>query len=117
MANTDCLMPEWLVPVQCRIIPSDTDYIESGVELGEKILKKFRVEVDDRNITSNEKLEDALMLKVPYIIRIGDNIELYDYDSKEFHIYNIESILSRETTDSHIFDQYSPMLLSQRIIN
>lgn len=117
VANSDCLMPEWLVPVQCRIIPSDTDYIESGVELGEKILKKFRAEVDDRNITSNEKLEDALMLKVPYIIRIGDNIELYDYDSKEFHIDNIESILSRETTDSHIFDQYSPMLLSQRIIN
>ena len=116
-ANSDDLMPNWLVPVHCRVIPSDVNFVDSAIELGKKINKKLRVEVDDRSIEFNEKLEDALLLKVPYIIRIGnDNIEIFDRDSKVFSNIDVVSILSKDIDDSYMFNQYSPMLLSQRVI-
>ncbi len=116
-ANSDDLMPNWLVPVHCRVIPSDVNFVDSAIELGKKINKKLRVEVDDRSIEFDEKLEDALLLKVPYIIRIGnDNIEIFDRDSKVFSNIDVVSILSKDIDDSYMFNQYSPMLLSQRVI-
>lgn len=117
VVNNDCLMPEWLTPVQCRIIPYNTDYMKVGEEIAEQVLEKVRTELDDRNMTMSEKLEDALMLKVPYIIRISENIEMYDYSSKKFCNDKIESILSKNRDDSYIFNEYSPMLLSQRVVN
>ena len=116
-ANSDDLMPNWLVPVHCRVIPSDVNFVDTAIELGKKINKKLRVEVDDRSIEFNEKLEDALLLKVPYIIRIGnDNIEIFDRDSKVFSNIDVVSILSKDIDDSYMFNQDSPMLLSQRVI-
>lgn len=116
-ANSDDLMPNWLVPVHCRVIPSDVNFVDSAIELGKKINKKLRVEVDDRSIEFDEKLEDALLLKVPYIIRIeNDNIEIFDRDSKVFSNIDVVSILSKDIDDSYMFNQYSPMLLSQRVI-
>ena len=116
-ANSDDLMPNWLVPVHCRVIPSDVNFVDSAIELGKKINKKLRVEVDDRSIEFDEKLEDALLLKVPYIIRIGnDNIEIFDRDSKVFSNIDVVSILSKDIDDSYMFNQYSPMLLSQMVI-
>lgn len=116
VANNSDLLPDWLTPIQYRIIPTNIEFIENGVELGEKILEKFRVEVDDRNITVNEKIEDAILFKVPYIIKIGNNIEMYNYKLKKFEVIDIEKIFLSTNNSLCIFNQYMPMLLSQRVI-
>ena len=108
------MMPNWLVPVQFRIIPTN---IENAIKLGKQLEMQYRVEVDDRDINEKKKLEDALSLKVPYIIRIGQSIEIYNYNTKEFEIADIEDLMDTSTKDNmNIFNQYSPLLLSQRII-
>lgn len=116
-ANSDELMPNWLVPVHCRIIPLDIECSESAIELGNKLVKKFRVEVDDRNMEINEKIKDAILLKVPYIIRIGNsNIEIFDRKSNDFYNIKIEDIFSKDVGELNILNQYSPILLSQKVI-
>lgn len=113
-ANGEELMPSWLVPVQFRIIPTN---IENAVKLGKQLETQYRVEVDDRDINEKDKLEDALSLKVPYIIRIGQSIEIYNYNTKEFEIADIEELIEASNKDDmYMFNQYSPLLLSQRII-
>lgn len=113
-ANSEEMMPNWLVPVQFRIIPTN---IENAIKLGKQLEMQYRVEVDDRDINEKNKLEDALSLKVPYIIRIGQSIEIYNYNTKEFEIADIEDLTDTSTKDNmNIFNQYSPLLLSQRII-
>jgi threonyl-tRNA synthetase len=71
-------LPTWLSPVQVRVL-SFTDRNDKAVEkiveeLKEK-MPELRVETDIRNTTVNEKVRDAEIMKVPYIIVIGDKEE------------------------------------------
>lgn len=118
-ANSNEKMPEWLVPVQCRLIPDNTKDIDFTINLGDKLRNKMRIEIDDRNICNEEKLKDALSLKVPYIIHIIDqnNMEIFENNIKKFKKINIDIFSSLAPSDFNIFNQYSPMLLSERIIN
>ena len=107
-------MPNSLVPVQFRIIPTN---IEKAIKLGKQLEMQYRVEVDDRDTNEKNKLEDALSLKVPYIIRIGKSVEIYNYNTKEFEIADIKDLTKTSNKDDmYVFNQYSPLLLSQRII-
>jgi len=66
-------MPVWLAPVQAVVIPvSDTflDYCRKVV--GELAGAGLRVELDDRSETVSNKIRQAEVLKVPYMLVIGD---------------------------------------------
>ena len=65
--------PLWLAPVQAVILPiadRHRDYAETVrralVEAG------LRVELDDRNEKIGAKIRDAQLLKVPYMLVVGD---------------------------------------------
>ena len=45
-----------------------------------------------------------------------NNIEIFNCKSKEFSVIDVESILSKNVDDSYVLNQYTPMLLSQRVI-
>jgi threonyl-tRNA synthetase len=65
--------PTWLAPLQVKILPiSDkfTDYAKSVL----KQLKKadIRAEIDDRNEKIGKKIRDTELLKVPYMLVVGE---------------------------------------------
>lgn len=69
-------LPTWLSPVQCRVI-SFTDRNEKAAE---KILQKLkdegiRADADFSSSTVNEKVRNSELMKVPYLITIGDKEE------------------------------------------
>lgn len=69
-------LPTWLSPVQCRVI-SFTDRNEKAAE---KILQKLkdegiRVDADFSSSTVNEKVRNSELMKVPYLVTIGDKEE------------------------------------------
>ncbi len=65
--------PMWLAPLQVKIIPIGEKHITFAKELGKQLKdKNIRVEVDDRNDTMQSKIRDAQILKVPYMLIIGD---------------------------------------------
>jgi len=70
--------PVWLVPIQVRIL-SFTDRNENyGKKVIEEIAKKIpsiRLDADFRQTTIPSKVKDAEMMKVPYIIVVGDKEE------------------------------------------
>jgi len=62
--------PTWLAPVQAIILPITENQNERAFKIKEK-LKKFRVEVNDKNEKLEAKIRDAQMRKIKYIIVIG----------------------------------------------
>ncbi|MFH1425209.1 MAG: threonine--tRNA ligase [archaeon] len=71
-------LPPWLSPTQVRII-NFTDRNNKAVLKIEKDLKKeipnLRIDIDLENTTVSDKVRNAELLKIPYIIVIGDKEE------------------------------------------
>lgn len=71
-------LPLWLSPVQVRVInftDRNTPAVEKVVGELQKALPLLRVESDLRSTTINDKIRDAEMQKVPFILVIGDKEE------------------------------------------
>lgn len=82
--------PVWLAPVQARILPVSDKFNKHA----EDICKQFkdagvRVEIDDSNETLGKKIRSAELMKIPYMIVIGEKevaegtIAVRDYATKQ----------------------------------
>jgi threonyl-tRNA synthetase len=78
LENTNGRLPTWLSPVQIRILSFTDRNVEYSKKLVEKIKKEIpfvRIETDFDQKTVQAKVKDAEMMKIPYIIVIGDKEE------------------------------------------
>jgi len=66
-------MPVWLSPTQIVIIPIGEKHVKYCASL-EKVMKEegLRARVDDRNEPMNARIRDAQLMKVPYMLIVGD---------------------------------------------
>jgi threonyl-tRNA synthetase len=78
LEKTEGKLPVWLSPVQVRVI----NFTDRNLKSCEKFLKEIkssvsglRIDSDFRNTTVNDKVRDAEMQKIPYIIVIGEKEE------------------------------------------
>ncbi|MEK6913415.1 MAG: threonine--tRNA ligase [Nanoarchaeota archaeon] len=78
LEHTNGRMPTWLAPVQVRIL----NFTDRNTEYAKKIIKQFseeipnlRIDADFRQTTVPAKVKDAEIMRVPYIIVIGDKEE------------------------------------------
>ena len=67
--------PTWLAPVQVQVIPVSPEvHLDYAKDVQEKLQAEgFRVELDDRDEKIGYKIREAQMLKVPYMLVVGDN--------------------------------------------
>jgi threonyl-tRNA synthetase len=66
--------PTWLAPVQVKILPISSDkHLDYAYGLKEKLeAEGLRVEVDERNEKIGYKIREAQMMKIPYMLVVGD---------------------------------------------
>ena len=65
--------PTWLAPEQVRVLPITDRTMDASHAIAEQLQKAgIRVEVDDRNEKLGYKIREAQMMKVPYMLVIGD---------------------------------------------
>ncbi len=65
--------PVWLSPVQVKIIPVSDRHNEHARKLEKEFKTQgIRVEVDDRSERMNQKIRQAQLEKIPYMVIIGD---------------------------------------------
>jgi len=67
------LLPLWLSPTQVRIVP----IADRHVEYGRKVLSAlqsagFRADIDERDERMNAKIREAELMKIPYVVVVGD---------------------------------------------
>jgi threonyl-tRNA synthetase len=78
LEKTQGSLPVWLSPTQVRVInftDRNTKACEKLVSELKKEIPMLRVEVDFASVPLNEKVRDAELMKVPYVIVIGDKEE------------------------------------------
>jgi threonyl-tRNA synthetase len=65
--------PVWLAPFQVMLIPIADRHLEYAQSLADQLNKdSIRVEVDSRQETVNQKIRQAQLGKVPYMLVVGD---------------------------------------------
>ncbi len=66
-------LPVWLSPVQVKILPISDKFLEYAKTILHKLKKAdIRAEIDDRNEKIGKKIRDAELMKVPYMLVIGE---------------------------------------------
>jgi len=66
-------LPAWLAPVQVKILPISDKFTDYGKTVLQQLKKAdIRAEIDDRNEKIGKKIRDTEMMKVPYMLVIGE---------------------------------------------
>ena len=78
LEHTNGNLPTWLSPIQVRVLSFTDRNIEASkkfiLQIAEQI-PNLRIDADFTSTTVNEKVRNAEMMKIPYIITIGDKEE------------------------------------------
>jgi threonyl-tRNA synthetase len=65
--------PTWLAPVQVKILPISDKFMDYAKTILNKLKRSgIRAEVDDRNEKIGKKIRDTELMKVPYMLVIGE---------------------------------------------
>lgn len=66
--------PLWLAPEQVRILPINEDHLDYAVKIEHELYEEdIRVEIDKRSDALSSKIKSAQLMKIPYMVVIGDN--------------------------------------------
>jgi len=78
LEHTKGRLPTWLAPIQVRVL----SFTDRNKKYAEKIIKKLKEEIpnlriddDFRSTTIPAKVKDAELMKIPWVITVGDNEE------------------------------------------
>ena len=65
--------PLWLAPVQVKVLPISDKFIDYAKAVSDQLKKAdIRCEVDDRNEKIGKKIRDTELMKVPYMLVVGE---------------------------------------------
>ncbi len=65
--------PLWLAPVQVKMLPISDKFLDYAKTVSQKLKKAdIRAEVDDRNEKIGKKIRDTELMKVPYMLVVGE---------------------------------------------
>jgi threonyl-tRNA synthetase len=65
--------PLWLAPVQVKVLPISDKFLDYAKLVSDKLKKSdIRSEVDDRQEKIGKKIRDTELLKVPYMLVVGE---------------------------------------------
>ena len=65
--------PLWLAPMQVKVLPISDKYLDYANSVSQQLKNAdIRVAVDDRNEKIGKKIRDTELLKVPYMLVVGE---------------------------------------------
>jgi len=66
-------LPLWLAPLQVKVLPISDKFMDYAKSVSVKLKKSgIRCEVDDRNEKIGKKIRDTELMKVPYMLVVGE---------------------------------------------
>ena len=66
-------LPLWLAPVQVKLLPISDKFLDYAKSVAGKLKKSdIRAEVDDRNEKIGKKIRDTELMRVPYMLVVGE---------------------------------------------
>lgn len=109
-------LPQWLAPVHIRVLPDSEEAVELALRYATELCDTYRVEVDDRSMSIDEKIKDASKLMIEKIILIrADNKPKAITDHYCSQIGGSTVTLDSEQKFQPL-NQFYPIQLSHRIL-
>jgi threonyl-tRNA synthetase len=66
-------LPVWLAPVQVKVLPISDKFLDYAKSVAGNLKKSdIRAEVDDRNEKIGKKIRDTELMRVPYMLVVGE---------------------------------------------
>jgi threonyl-tRNA synthetase len=94
--------PLWLAPLQAIVLPIADRHVEYAREVLSTITDAgLRAEIDDRSESIGKKIREAELLKVPYMLLVGDTEQEAAQPSVALRRHR-EGDLGQETVESFV---------------
>ena len=98
--------PLWLAPVQIQIIPVAEKFNDYAFELKKRFSQQdLRASVDDSSDSFSKKIRNAEMMKVPYILIVGEkeeaasSVSVREFRSKKQYEKSVSEFISQVTSE------------------
>ena len=106
LEHTQGNLPVWLSPIQAIVLPVSDKFTDFAQKTAQKIKSnRVRIEIDKRNETLQAKIRDALFLKIPYILVVGEKeqksgkLSIRERNQKDLHQMKIEELIAKIQAD------------------
>jgi len=98
--------PLWLTPDQVTILPISEKYLDYAKKVAQLLENsEIRALVDERNEKTGKKIRDAELMKVPYMLIVGEKEEAENSVSVRKHGQGDLGTFSMEDFISHIIEE------------
>ena len=94
--------PLWIAPVQFQIVPVAEKFNDYAFQVASQLKKAdFRVKVDEGNDSFSKKIRNAEMMKVPYILIVGEKeesaneVSVREFRSKKQYVLGVEEFMKQ----------------------
>ena len=98
--------PLWLAPVQMQIVPVAEKFNDYAFELKKRFSQQdLRASVDDSSDSFSKKIRNAEMMKVPYILIVGEkeeaasSVSVREFRSKKQYEKFMSDFISQVTSE------------------
>ena len=98
--------PLWLAPVQMQIVPVAEKFNDYAFELKKRFSQQdLRASVDDSSDSFSKKIRNAEMMKVPYILIVGEkeeaasSVSVREFRSKKQYEKSVSDLISQVTSE------------------
>lgn len=98
--------PLWLAPVQMQIVPVAEKFNDYAFELKKRFSQQdLRASVDDSSDSFSKKIRNAEMMKVPYILIVGEkeeaasSVSVREFRSKKQYEKSVPDFISQVTSE------------------
>lgn len=98
--------PLWLAPVQMQIVPVAEKFNDYAFELKKRFSQQdLRASVDDSSDSFSKKIRNAEMMKVPYILIVGEkeeaasSVSVREFRSKKQYEKSVSDFISQVTSE------------------
>ena len=98
--------PLWLAPVQMQIVPVAEKFNDYAFELKKRFSQQdLRASVDDSSDSFSKKIRNAEMMKVPYILIVGEkeeaasSVSVREFRSKKQYKKSVSDFISQVTSE------------------
>jgi threonyl-tRNA synthetase len=104
--------PLWLTPDQVTILPISEKYLDYAKKVAQVMENsEIRALVDERNEKTGKKIRDAELMKIPYMLIVGEKEEADNSVSVRKHGQGDLGTFSMEDFIAHITDETRKQLL------
>jgi threonyl-tRNA synthetase len=99
--------PVWLAPTQAIILPVSDTFNDYATTVKQQLLDAgIRIQLDDSGDSLNKKIRNAEILKVPYMLIIGEKEQTDGSVSVRVYKTKEQYTLSLEEFTAHIVKEY-----------